>query len=216
MRTQRSTTAMLAGLVSFCLTSPALADAPDVSTLRPAEFEIIAWSEDSEQFLVKVKDPNAGTLFQVRDTKSNEIVRKGTKALVFPSPSIDDEPKLIKKIIAQNALKQPIVEGSAHPKKSDIMLMTAQKGDKFYIMGVKGERASKYDTIDVIKDKANVAKVYQKQLVWDQDGKNFILVYHAKLEGGEIPFEGDFIVSYKFKAFKVKGSSGDDDDGGDD
>lgn len=215
MRTRlRSIILSLASLASLSWSSSALADAPDVSTLRPAEFEIIAWSEDSEQFLVKVKDPNAGTLFQVRETKSNEIVRKGSKALVFPSPSIDDEPKLIKKIIAQNGLKQPIVDAATHPKKSDISLMTYQKGDKFYIMGLKGERASKYDTIDVIKDKANVAKVFQKQLVWDQDGKNFILVYHAKLEGGEFPFEGDFIAAYKFKAFKVKGGSSDDEGGG--
>lgn len=193
--------------------SSALAGSPDPTTLRPADFEIIAWSADSEQFLVKVKDPNAGILFQVRETKSNDIVKKGSKAQVFPSPSIDDEPKLIKKIIKQNELVQPVVDGGAHPKKSDIMLMTAQKGDKFYIMGVRGERASKYDTIDVVKDKAgNIAKVNQKQLVWDADGKNFILVYHVKLENSDTPFEGDIIASYKFKAYKVKGGS--DDEGG--
>lgn len=188
--------------------APAFAGAPDIATLRPADYEIIAWSADSEQYLVKVKDPNAGALFQVRETKSGDIVKKGTKAQVFPSPSVDDEPKLIKKIIKQAEMTQPVIDGGAHPKKSDIMLMTAQKGDKFFIMGVRGERASKYDTIDVIKDKAGqVAKVYQKQLVWDADGKNFILVYHLKLENSDTPFDGDLIYSTKFKAYKVKGGS---------
>jgi len=214
MRTRLRSILVSIASAATLASSAAQADAPDVSTLRPAEYEIIAWSEDSEQFLVKVKDPNAGTLFQVRETKSDEIVRKGSKALVFPSPSIDDEPKLIKKIIAQNGLKQPIVDSAIHPKKSDIALMSYQKGDKFYVMGLKGDRASKVETIDVIKDKANIAKISQKQLVWDQDGKNFIIVYHAKLEGGEFPFEGDFIKAFKFKAYKVKGSGGDDEGGG--
>jgi len=195
------------------LGSAALAGAPDPSSLRPQEYEIVAWSADSEQFLVKVKDANAGTLFQVRDTKTTDIVKKGTKPLVFPSPSIDDEPKLIKKLIKQNAMEQPIVDGATHPKKSDIMLVTAQKADKFLIMGLRGDKASKYDSIDVIKDKAGkIAKVNQKQLVWDADGKNFILVYHVKLEGSDTPFEGDFIAAYKFKAYKVKGG---DEGGGD-
>ncbi|MFO0746500.1 MAG: hypothetical protein U1F43_12620 [Myxococcota bacterium] len=205
---------LASGLAALCIQSSASAAAPDPATLRPAEYEIMAWSTDSSQFLVKVKDPNAGAMFQVWDTETAQLAKKGAKALVFPSPSIDDEPKLLKKIKKQNAMDQDVVDTAVHPKKSDIMLMTAQKEDKFVIMGVRGDKASKYDTIDVVKDKAGkVAKVNQKQLVWDHDGKNFILVYHVKLEGSDTPFEGDIIATYKFKPYKVKGGSGDEGGG---
>lgn len=206
------TLTLASGLAALGLSSSASAAAPDPATLRPAEYEIIAWNADSTQFLVKVKDPNAGAMFQVRDAETTEIVKKGSKGLVFPSPSIDDEPKLIKKLIKQNDMTQAIVDQAQHPKKKDVMLMTAQKEDKFVIMGIRGDKASKYDTIDIVKDKAGkIAKVYQKQLVWDADGKHFIVVYHAKLEGSDTPFEGDFMASYKFKAFKVKGGSDEDE-----
>lgn len=217
MRPQSRLAALIlaSGLASLLTSASASAETPDPASLRPAEYEVMAWSEDSEQFLVKVKDPNAGAMFQVWDTKTAQLVKKGNKGLVFPSPSIDDEPKLLKKIIKQNAMTQEVIDSATHPKKSDVMLMTAQKGDQLVIMGVRGDKASKYDSIDIVKDKAGkFAKVNQKQLVWDKDGKHFILVYHAKLTDSDTPFEGDFIATYKFKSSKVKGSSSEGDGGG--
>jgi len=227
-----------AGLFSLAalLSSSALAGAPDVSTLRPANLDFIAWSTDSSLILLKLQDPNAGLIFQVRDGKTGEIfkIRDKTPA-VFPSanaPGSDEEKKFIKRLMNGQRVKvngksmnveidgkavkfdQPGVAEATHPVKSDIMLMTGQKGDKLVIMGLRGEKATKYDSIDLIKDKKGVvAKATQKALVWDNEGKNFCLIYRQELKSDDTPFQGDFLMVSKFKPYKVKGGS--DKEGGD-
>lgn len=211
----------LAILLSFLTlaATPALADAPDPTTLRPADYEFVAWSTDSALFLLKVQDANAGLLFQVRDAQTGEIYQMGSKKAVFPSPhapNSDEERKFIKEIVNGRKVKadgqpvkfdQPGVAEAQHPVKSDIMLMTGQKGDKFVIMGLRGDKASKYESIDLLKDKKGVvAKAFQKALVWDAEGKNFCLIYRQELDSQDTPFKGDFFVVSKFKASKVKAS----------
>lgn len=212
----------LAILLSFLtLTAiPARADAPDPTTLRPADFEFIAWSSDSSLILLRLQDPNAGLIFQVRDAKTGEIYTMGSKKAVFPSPhapNSDEERKFIKEIVNGRKVKadgqpvkfdQPGVAEAQHPTKSDIMLMTGQKGDKFVIMGLRGDKATKYETIDLLKDKKGVvAKAFQKALVWDAEGKNFCLIYRQELDSADTPFKGDFFMVSKFKPYKVKGGS---------
>lgn len=211
----------LAILLSFLTlaATPALADAPDPTTLRPADYEFVAWSTDSALILLKVQDANAGLLFQVRDAQTGEIYQMGSKKAVFPSPhaaNSDEERKFIKEIVNGRKVKadgqpvkfdQPGVAEAQHPVKSDIMLMTGQKGDKFVIMGLRGDKATKYDSIDLLKDKKGViAKAFQKALVWDAEGKNFCLIYRQELDSQDTPFKGDFFVVSKFKASKVKSS----------
>lgn len=213
--------AILFSLVALSMASPALAgDAPDVSTLRAQNFEFIAWSTDSSLFLLKLDDPNAGLIFQVRDAKTGEIFKMGTKPAVFPSanaPNSDEERKFIKQLInGQKGVKvdgkpikfdQPGSTEATHPVKTDIMLMSGQKGDKLVIMGMRGERATKYDSIDLLKDKKGVvAKASQKALVWDAEGKNYVLIYRQVLKSEDTPFEGDFVIVSKFKPYKVKGA----------
>lgn len=208
----------------FLLSGAAIAKGPDVTTLRPIKIEFVAWSTNSDYILFKVQDPNIpGFIFQVRDAKG-EVVKMGSKPAVFPSqhPPMSDEEKKFIKGIMNGKVK---VDGEAikfdqegrfeatHPKKSDIMLMTGQKGDQLVIMGMRGERATKYDSIDLLEDKNKVvAKASQKALVWDQDGKNFVVVYNQKLESKDTPFDGDFFQVFQFKAYKVKSASG---EGGD-
>ena len=219
--------AILFTLVALSSASPALAgDSPDLSTLRPQNFEFVAWSTDSALILLKLDDPNAGLIFQVRDAKSGEIFKMGAKPAVFPSPhaaNSDEERKFIKQLVnGQKGVKvdgkpvkfdQPGVAEAAHPVKSDIMLMTGQKGDKFMVMGMRGERVTKYDSIDLLKDKKGViAKASQKALVWDAEGKNFCLIYRQVLKSEDTPFEGDFFVVSKFKPYKVKAAG--EKDGG--
>lgn len=219
--------AILFSFLALTAASPALAgDAPDLEKLRPADFTFIAWSTDSSLILLRLQDPNAGLIFQVRDAASGEIFKMGSKAAVFPSPhaaNSDEERKFIKDIVNGRKVKvdgQPVkfdqtgVTEAAHPVKSDIMLFTGQKGDKLVIMGMRGERASKYDSIDLLKDKKGVvAKASQKALVWDNEGKNFCLIYSQDLQSQDTPFKGDFFAVYKFKASKVKGSGGDKEGG---
>jgi len=212
-----STPALAPGLFS----SPALAAPPDVTSLRPVNYEFVAWSTDSAYILFKLQDPNIpGLIFQVRVAETGEILSMGSKKAVFPSqsaPGSDEEKKFVKQILTGTKVKvngeavkfdQAGVSDSTHPTKSDIMLLTGQKGDKFVIMGVRGERSSRYDSFDLLKDKTGaVAKAYQKALVWDNDGKNFVLIYHQNLDSKDTPFEGDFFSIQKFKSSKVKSAS---------
>ncbi len=211
--------AILFSLVALVAAPARAADAPDVATLRPQNFEFIAWSTDSSLVLLKLNDPNAGLIFQVRDAETGEIFKMGTKPAVFPSPhaaNSDEERKFIKQIVNGQKVKvdgkpvkfdQPGVAEATHPVKTDIMLMVGQKGDKLLIMGMRGERVTKYDSIDLLKDKKGVvAKASQKALVWDAEGKNFCLIYRQELKSEDTPFEGDFFVVSKFKPYKVKGS----------
>lgn len=211
--------AILFSLVALVAAPARAADAPDVATLRPQNFEFIAWSTDSSLVLLKLNDPNAGLIFQVRDAETGEIFKIGTKPAVFPSPhaaNSDEERKFIKQIVNGQKVKvdgkpvkfdQPGVAEATHPVKTDIMLMVGQKGDKLLIMGMRGERVTKYDSIDLLKDKKGVvAKASQKALVWDAEGKNFCLIYRQELKSEDTPFEGDFFVVSKFKPYKVKGS----------
>jgi len=210
----------LASLIStLVLGAAATAKAPDVSTLKAVKFEFVAWSTDSAYILLKVQDPNIpGYIFQVRDTKG-ETVKMGNKPAVFPSqfsPNTPEEQKFVKGImngkvkVGGEPIKfdQEGVFEATHPKRSTIMLMTGQKGDKLIIMGMRGERATTYESIDLIQDKNKVvAKASQKALVWDQEGKNFILIYNQKLDSKDTPFDGDFFEVHPFKSFKVKGAS---------
>lgn len=207
-------------LASLCfIGSSASADAPDPANTAAIKIEFIAWSSDSAHVLLKIQDPNRpGFLFQVRDVEG-KVVKMGNKSAVFPSehPPMSDEEKKFIKGIMNGKVKvdgQPVkfdqlgVAEAAHPTRSDIMLMTGQKGDELVIMGMRGERATRYDRIDVMKDKKGVvAKATQKQLVWDTDGKNFILVYNQKLESKDTPFDGDFFQVFPFKSYKVKGAN---------
>ena len=186
--------------------SAAVAAAPDPETTRPQSYEFIAWSEDSSQFLIKINDPNmTGCIFQVRDTETGAIVKNGKKNAQEIAPDKEAEVKARAKIIKAYKMTQAPVDDASHPKKKDIMLFMGQKGERLVIMGMRGERASKYDTIDVMKDKQGVAaKANQKQLVWDADGSHLAIIYRAKLDNKDTPFEGDFIYVAPFKESKVK------------
>lgn len=203
----------------FVLTASASAKGPDPANTPSVKMEFIAWSSDSAYVLLKIQDPNRpGFMFQVRDVKGN-VLQMGKKPAVFPSehPPMSDEEKKFIKGIMNGKVKvdgQPIkfdqlgVAEASHPTKTDIMLMTGQKDDKLVIMGMRGERATRYDTIDLMEDKNKVvARASQKALVWDQDGKNFILVYNQKLESKDTPFDGDFFQVFQFKSYKVKGAN---------
>lgn len=210
--------------LAFMLVAPAaFADAPDVSTLRPAEYEFVAWSTDGELILLKVRDPNAGLMFQVREADSGEIFKMGRKAAVFPSPyapNSDEEQKFIKQLINGRKVRadgqrvkfdQAGVAEAVNPKKDEIMLMVGQKKDKLVIMGLREGRATEYETIDVLTDKRGViAKASQKALVWTDDGKKFCLIYSQDLDSKDTPFKGDFFEVFKFKSYKVKGPKGED------
>lgn len=195
------------------MAGPASAKGPDPQTTKQENIEFVAWSEDSSSYLLKVTDSNSpDTRFQIRDTETGEIAKKGKKFIIETANGQEEEIKVQKKMIKTYKMTQEPVTEAVHPRRENIMVMTGQKKDKFVIMGLNGERATPYDKIDVMRDgKENLSKTFQKQLVWDQAGKHLAIVYRTKLESDPV-FEGDMIYVTRFKTTRVKGASGDGDD----
>ncbi len=176
--------------------------------IRKVQLEFLAFNEDSDEYLVKVIDENVGTVLQVRSTKDNELVK------AYPY-MLDDEDKTIRRVRKKHNLSQDPVEDPANPKKKALTLLLGQKDDKLIIYVMKGDRIQKYDDIPVLKDNdGNLAKATMKQLVWDQRGKNVVIIYHQKFPG-EHGFQSDFVYSFKFKSYKAKFGDADDSDSDD-
>jgi len=192
---------------------PASAKGPDPQETRQENIEFVAWSEDSSSYLVKVTNNSSpATIFQVRDTETGEILKKGKKVAVEIANGQEEEIKVQKKMIRAYGMSQEPITEAVHPRRDNIMVMTGQKKDKFVIMGLNDERATPYDKIDVMRDgKDNLAKTFQKQLVWDQNGRYLAIVYRTKLESDPI-FEGDMMYVTRFKTSRVKSASGEGDD----
>jgi hypothetical protein len=201
------------GVVVVLWAGEARADAPDPATTRQEDIEFLLWSEDSAQYLLKVRNANnPATVFQIRDTETGEIAQ-GRNA-VATANGHDEEVKTLKKLVKAWKLTQAPVVEAVNPRKSHIMVMTGQKKDKFLVMGLNGDRATRYESFEVMQDAGGqAAKAFQKQLVWDQDGRHLAIVYRTKLEG-ETPFEGDMVYVTKFKATRVKAPAAADGEGG--
>jgi hypothetical protein len=161
---------------------------------------------------LKVRNANTpAVVFQVRVTETGEIAPG--KNAVMTANGHDEEVKALKKMAKTWKMTQEPVVEAVNPRKENIMVMTGQKKDKFVVMGLNGDRATRYESFDVMQDaKGNVAKAFQKQLVWDQDGRHLAIVYRTKLEG-ESPFEGDMLYVTKFKATRVKAPVATEDGG---
>ena len=102
-------------------------------------------------------------------------------------------------VIRGDLVHNVIVEAAAGTGKTSELV-------KRIVAILREGRATEYDKIDVLKDKKGVvAKASQKALVWDNEGKNFLLIYSQNLDSKDTPFKGDFFTVYKFKSFKVKG-----------
>lgn len=188
------------------------AKGPDPLETRQENIEFLMWSEDSSLYMVKVTNANnPSAIFQVRDTETGAIVMKGKKAAVELANSREDEPKIFKKMAkAWNMTQEPVYE-AVNPRRENIMVMTGQKKDKFVIMGINGDRATRYEALHVMRDsKDNLAKTFQKQLVWDQDGKHLVIIYRTKLDSDPV-FEGDLMYVTRFKASRVKAPGSDEE-----
>ncbi|TNF23623.1 MAG: hypothetical protein EP329_26985 [Deltaproteobacteria bacterium] len=177
----------------------------DLMDIRKVQLEFLAFNEDSDEYLVKVIDEQIGTVLQVRSTKDNELVK------AYPY-QLDAEERTIKRVRKKHNLTQDPHEDPANPKKKTLTLLLGQKDDKLVIYVMKGDRIKKYDEIDVLKDKdGNVAKASMKQLVWDQRGKNVVIIFHQKFPGDHA-WQSDFVYSFKFKSYKAKFDDGDASD----
>lgn len=193
---QRSAILALAVLGTAILFSGHATAADDIRDIRKVQLQFLAFNEDSSEYLVKVLDENIGSVLQVRETRNNELV----KAYPF---SADEEDRTVKRIRARHKLTVDPHEDPANPRKEELTMLLGQKGDKLMIYIMKGEQIKTYDSIPLLTNKdGEVAKATMKQLVWDQDGKNVVIIYHQKFPG-QHGFASDFVHSFKFRSFKV-------------
>jgi len=185
------------GLASYDAQARRSDSGTNLMDIRRVQLEFLAFNEDSDEYLVKVQDEQIGNALQVRSTRNNELIK------AYPYQP-DDEDRTIKRVRRKHDLTQDPHEDPANPKKDELTLLLGQKGDKLIIYVMKGDRIQQYDEIDVLKDKdGNVAKAAMKQLVWDQRGKNVVIIYHQKFPGDH-PWQSDFVYSFKFKSYKAK------------
>lgn len=158
--------------------------------------EVIRFNEDGDEYLVKVTDPNFGTLFRVQKTEDGSLV----KAYVFNE---DDEDKVMRRI--ERVHKQTVEphSDSPHPKDDRIALLAGQRGKTFYIFATYGAAIGVYDKIDVIIDKNDKpAQVFAKQTAWHPSGRYVVIVYHQKVDD-MTKFAGDFLMPIKFSKSKL-------------
>lgn len=206
-------------LIALLYLNPAFARGPDLELMRETRFEFVAWSTDSSLILLKMDDPQAGTLYQVRDAKTGQVFRMGKTAATFPvnfAPNSKQELAFVRQLTNGRKVKrdgkgvkfdQKGVAEANNPRRDEIMLLTGQRGSKLLVMGIRGERATRYHSFDLLKaDDGTIAEASQKALVWDDSGKNVIIIYNQKLQTPDFAFDGDFFEVLPFKSYKVPGA----------
>ena len=167
--------------------------------LEQITLEFAAFSEDSREFSVFVTDELRGDSFQVFDTKKGKLkktypVDEGRKKAVW------------RKVKRKHAMKQDGVPNGENLKK-EITIMGNQKRRQLVLYVMKGERIRPYTKIDLpeikIRRKRKPVQASVKEIVFDQKGKYFVVIYHQKVSG-TYPYESDKIRSFKFKSYKAK------------
>jgi hypothetical protein len=194
-------------LILFAVMSTsASAQGPDPKTTLQEEIEFLRWSADSDHYLLRVTNANLGgaAVLKIIITETGEVLHQGKKPMVFVVNSKDEEDKMVKRLIKQHNLTQEPVVEAVHPRRDHIMVMTGQKKDKFLIIGLNEDRATRYESIDVMRDeKGKLSEVFQRQLVWDAEGRYLAVVYHTELKG-ESFFSGDFVHVTRFRPGRIK------------
>ncbi len=200
MKTARLFAVVAAAALVTLMASGALA-----SDRTRQKMELVGFSDDGKEFVLKVTDEERGTFFQVRTTKKNEIVK------VYPFAEGEDK-KVFAKVKRVHEVGGELSDSPENPKKG-VTLMSAQKEDKLFLYVMKGDRIAKYDEIALEKTrKGDPAKSNVMQMAWDPKGKYGVVVYHQKLTDlGE--WEGDFVYSFVYRSYKV--NFGDDSGDGD-
>lgn len=193
-----SNTKILA-LAGALLLLPALGGVAGAQPGEPSrQLELVAFSDDGKEFALKVVDIERGSMFEVRDSKKNEVVAR------YPFDE-GTEKKAWRKAKKKHDLKfEP--EGPEN-KKKDVTLMSTQKGDKLNIYVMRGEAIKKYTDIPLLvptkQKKGDPAESLVKMMAWGPKGKYVVVVYHQKLMD-MFEWEGDFVHAFKFRSYKVK------------
>lgn len=166
--------------------------------------EVVGFSRDGREVVLKVLDENLGAQFQVRDSKRNELVK------AYPYEE-DREKPVLRQVAKTHDVSDAWVDGPENPKKG-VTLMTAQKADKLVLYLMKGEKVAPYEEVQLLGTKKGPAKAFAKQSAWDEKGKYGAVVYHQKYKD-LLEWEGDFIHTFKLRSYRLAFGEGEDGGG---
>jgi len=168
--------------------------APEIPNTKQS-IEVVGFTKDGKEIILKIVDEHVGDLLQVRQTKKNKIL----KAYPFQSGEDKRAWRRVKKTYPPAQDYEPSAE---HPRRP-YTLMTVQKGDNIGLFVMKGDRIKPYAEIPLLKSKEGVtAEAFVKQAVWGPRGKHIVVVYHQKT-ADKLTWEGDFVRTFKFKSYRV-------------
>lgn len=198
---------LAAALSVLALTSVAHAARDEAAPPVPASkqvIEVVGFSSDGREVFLRVDDENTGLSFQVRDAKKGDLVK------TYPFQE-DDEKRARARLSKAHDGSDAWVDGADNPRK-EITLMTAQKGKDLVIYMMKGDRIVEYERVPLLTTrKKEPAKSFVKQVAWDPRGKYAAVVYHQEIQD-LLPWEGDFVHTFKFKSYRVSGAVEGDDE----
>ncbi len=185
---------LLLGLGSASASAPAMT--------QRVTYEFVGFLDGGQQFVVKVRDENIGTKYEVYKTKKLDLVK------AYPYLE-GEEKKVERKIARKHGDLEPPADDATNPKKK-VMMLVGQKKDKLNIYMMKGERIKKYDDIEVYQDEETneVAAASAKQAVWSTNGKYAVVIYSVKLAQKFKTVDRDLLHAFKFKSYKVKFDGG--------
>ena len=194
--TPRRIALSIAAAFAFSLTLQAAALAQPQEP--PKKMELVGFSDNGREYALKVEDAQRGFMFEVRDSKKNEVEAR------YPFDE-STEDRVWRKVKRKHEMT--VEPSGPENKKKDVTLMTTQKGDKLIIYVMRGEAIKKYDEIQLLvpeKNKDNPpAESTVLNLSWGPRGKYAVVVYHQKLKD-MFEWEGDFAHSFKFRSYRVK------------
>ncbi|MGM0574432.1 MAG: hypothetical protein ACQEXJ_01685 [Myxococcota bacterium] len=159
------------------------------------QMEIVGFSDSGREYVLRVVDENVGTVFQVRDTRRNELL----KAYPFRE---DAEEVVWRRVVRKHDIDEELHAKPDNPRKP-YTILTAVKGGELVIYVMKGERIGEYERVDLMEtEEGEPAEAFVKQVAWGPRGKNAAIVYHQKI-ADPLEWEGDFVHAFDFKTYRV-------------
>ncbi len=164
-----------------------------------SRLSLLGFNEEGTQVLVKVVDPNQGTILQARDLETAKI-KKG-----WLIENKNDETKRVKDL-RKKTFKVPAVVDQVDPEgRFTVFGSPDKKRGNYDIMVMRDGRVGVLGSVPLkTEGKRAVAKAMLKEVVWAADGKTVYCIVNQKLERETGPEDVDDLHVLRFKAWKVK------------
>jgi len=162
--------------------------------------EVVGFSPSGREVVLKVRDANQGTLFQVRDAKKNRVLSS------HPYQE-NSEKRAWRRLTRKHQLVEDFSLSSKNPRGAQT-LMTGVEGRDLVVYLMDGERIQVYERVPLLKPRdGSTPKAFVKQAVWGPKGRHVVIIYHQQLRD-LLEWEGDFVHSFKYRSYRLEGSDG--------